>query len=170
MQHLLSWTSVTVHPEPLQFVHFGPSTSVRYTVSSDTAHFVRSDGDRRDREKARGEVDNVQREREITMFPEPATEQSVVVRDPEILEQMEPGRGRYTFRGMAADGMGSRLGDGQCAQRVLVGDGRDRGVVWTEQALESGNKLKLKLRAQSDEKYFALFLDGFQLSARCRFL
>ena len=104
------------------------------------------------------------------MFPEPATEQSVVVRDPEILEEMEPGRGRYAFRGMAADGMGSRLGDGQCAQRVLVGDGRDRGVVWTEQALESGNELKLKLRAQSDEKYFALFLDGFQLSARCSFL
>lgn len=79
------------------------------------------------------------------MFAEPATEQSVVVGDSEKLKEMEAVRGREGFGGMVADGTSGGFGDGQRAQRVLVRDGRERGVQWAEERLESGYELQFEV-------------------------
>jgi len=154
----------------MHFIHFVPSTLYRskQTVwTLDAAHFVRGDVDRRNGAKAFGELDDVERERKGAMFPEPAAEQSVVVCDSEKLEEMEAGRGREGFGGMVADGMGSGFGDGQRAQMVLVGDGRERGIVWAEDGLETGYKLQFEVGMEADHREFTLFFDALELFGRC---
>lgn len=81
---------------------------------------------------------------ERTLFTEPATKQSVVIRDAEILEKFGAVGFGEGFGGVLGDGMCSGFLNGEGTQRVLVDYGRDSSIMWGEDRLEGRNEFEFK--------------------------